>query len=187
MRSWLSLFFLAPALLAQMQETPFAPQNVPSLQRQTVLIQGQTSQQPQLLPRTQPKPQGQSLFWQYLAPSPQAPNGDPNYWNLQTPPAPEHVQVQPLPQSSAPAFRPPGWLSRNRKFFFAGNPTPKPLVIPRKTMRVDGKPKICSIPLINGLKPNSPVLDKMAVPVPPGDYSRDVVPPPAPPCDDGKR
>jgi hypothetical protein len=172
MRSWLSLFFLAPALLAQVQETPFAPENIQRIQKQTLLIQASPGQQ-QYFQSTQEPPAGQRWLWQYQALPSQAPAGDPNYWHLQTPQAPERFPVKP------PA-------KRRKLFFFAGNPTPKPLVIP-KTIRMNGTSKVCSIPLIDALKGKPGTPDKMAIPAPPGNYSRDVIPPPAPPCDDGKR
>lgn len=173
MRSWLSLFFLAPALFAQMQKTPFAPDGVHQKQMQMLLLQTSPNQQP-YFGRPQKPSQGRLNFFEPPAALPQ---GQTNYWNFQAPSAPERVQVQPAP--TMPKLP-------------AGNPTPKPLKIPRKNLHFylnpeAAKPKICSIPLLNGLKPNSPVPDKMAIPAPQAYFKAEVVPPPAPPCDDGKR
>ena len=63
-----------------------------------------------------------------------------------------------------------------------GNPTPEPLKI---TVRGNGK-TTCSMPVIYALKGKLGYPDKMAIHVPPGNYSRDVIPPPVPPCDDSK-
>lgn len=87
-----------------------------------------------------------------------------NYWHFQPPPA--------------------------RKFF-AGNLTPKPLVIPPNTLHATAAPKTCSLPLINIHKdklsgkyhmkkiPRDPAADE--------HFRMTTVTPPAPPCDDGRR
>jgi hypothetical protein len=164
MRYWLSLCFLAPALLAQMQDTPLTPNGIQNLQRQTILLQALPNQQ-QYFQKTQEPPPAQRSFWQ----APQAPSGDPNYWNLRPTQSPERFPAHPAPQ-------------KRKLFFFTGNPTPKPLKI---TARGNGKTK-CSMPVIYALKGKLAHLDNMTIQVPGGNFSRDVIPPPAPPCDDWK-
>lgn len=95
----------------------------------------------------------------------QSPAGQHNYWHFQPPPA---------------------------KKFFAGNPTPKPFVIPPDAMRVTAtKPKACAAPLTNLFKNKSGGKYHMRkMPVDPAaneHFRMTTVTPPAPPCDDEKR
>jgi hypothetical protein len=94
----------------------------------------------------------------------QAPAEEHNYWHFQPPPA---------------------------KKFFVGNPTPKPLVIPRDTLRATPPPKSCSVPLTNVLKNKlSGKFHMRKIPVDPfanEHFRMTTVTPPAPPCDDEKR
>ncbi|HKE23681.1 MAG TPA: hypothetical protein VKB88_15055 [Bryobacteraceae bacterium] len=166
MRSWLSLFFLATALLAQVQETPLTPDNIQRMQRQTILLQTPPGEQ-QYYQR--PKAPRKAPLNFFEPPPATVQRGPTNYWNFQVPPAPERIQVrQPTPKTPA------------------GKPTPKPLIIPRKPLHFYVNPKICSIPLINALKGKPAHPDTIAVQPPPGHFTAEVIAPPAPPCDDWK-
>lgn len=95
-----------------------------------------------------------------------------NYWHFEIPPAPERF---PLPQTQPVTRQPPG------KTAF------KPLPMRTKAFRASTSVRTCSIPLINGLKSNQPFPDRMAIAPTLGRLKGDLVPPPAPPCDDVKR
>jgi hypothetical protein len=92
MRSWLSLFLLAPALLAQVP----TPETLQQLQRRTLLIQQSPAQSPLIQPKHAPR-QRIDLMQPAQPPS----NGERNFWRM-----PSHVKTffggQPAPKTVAP-------------------------------------------------------------------------------------